>query len=349
MQRLRVLQKKYYNELGGKSPFFRAWFGDWRSNDNTPVHIVTEKGSVRGTTKNKDTGWDIQVSGKVFNETKSHDSSKAKTAISYLDYINGLVENAVLLDSYTVPSKKAKSENSVMMHSMYALCDNDNGIDLIKMYVEEMRDPNTNGTDKRSYQLQNIAKQQLSAKGSGKSLAQSFSAADSYTISYLFKIVKQFDKNFNPEPSSKVVNEDGTPKVVYHGTSRGGFTEFDTYFYLSKYGLFGNGAYFTESHSIADAYTHKGKGKNPQIYEAYLNIKNPIDMDAAADVNLWNKVLKNADYNEWAVYGDTNEQVFRKIEQELEDNYIPKYEGKELRPSFLLAQQISAWAKLQEA
>ncbi|MGN0182884.1 MAG: LPD23 domain-containing protein, partial [Candidatus Ornithomonoglobus sp.] len=133
----------------------------------------------------------------------------------------------------------------------------------------------------------------------------------------------------SPNTASKVVNDDGTPKVVYHGTSRGGFTEFDTYFYLSKYGLFGNGAYFTESHSIADAYTHKGKGENPQIYEAYLNIKNPIDMDAAADVSLWNKALENADYFERAEPGDTNEQVFRKIEEELADNYIPTYEGEE--------------------
>ena len=154
--------------------------------------------------------------------TKSHNQNYNLKARPYLDYINSIVENAVLLDSYTVPSKKAKSENSVMMHSMYALCDNGNGIDLIKMYVEEMRNPNTNGTDKRSYQLQNIAKQQLSAKGSGKSLAQSFSAADSYTISDLFKIVKQFDKNFNPEPSSKVVNEDGTPMGSIWGYERAG-------------------------------------------------------------------------------------------------------------------------------
>ena len=31
----------------------------------------------------------------------------------------------------------------------------------------------------------------------------------------------------NPSKASKVVNEDGTPKVVYHGTDKGGFYVFD--------------------------------------------------------------------------------------------------------------------------
>ncbi|MDY6315373.1 MAG: hypothetical protein SPL89_09460 [Clostridia bacterium] len=26
--------RKYYKEMGVKSPFFRAWFGDWRKLDN---------------------------------------------------------------------------------------------------------------------------------------------------------------------------------------------------------------------------------------------------------------------------------------------------------------------------
>ena len=273
MQRLRVLQKKYYNELGGKSPFFRAWFGDWRSNDNTPVHIVTEKGSVRGTTKNKDTGWDIQVSGKVFNETKAHIQYNNLNARPYVDYINSIVENAVLLDSHTVPLKKAKSENSVMMHSMYALCDSGNGTELIKMYVEEMRNPNTNGTDKRSYQLQNIAKAPTASVRVQDNIPSSLTntvSANVYTISDLFKIVKQFDKNFNPVPSSKVVNEDGTPKIMY----RGGNEEINIFDRKkSSYSnLYGRGFYFTDSKGHASQY---GGAK-----EYYLDIKNPLEQNS---------------------------------------------------------------------
>ena len=41
-----------------------------------------------------------------------------------------------------------------------------------------------------------------------------------YSISDLFKIVKQHDKNFHPKPVNQaLLNEDGTPKVLYHGTN----------------------------------------------------------------------------------------------------------------------------------
>ena len=75
----------------------------------------------------------------------------------------------------------------------------------------------------------------------------------------------------DPENASKVVNDDGTPKIVYHGTSNGGFNSFDTY--GSNFGLFGNGSYFTESENVAKSYTNKGKGNNKQVYSVYLDIK----------------------------------------------------------------------------
>lgn len=80
---------------------------------------------------------------------------------------------------------------------------------------------------------------------------------------------------------SAVRDENGNLVVMYHGTSRGGFTIFDVY--GSNYGLFGGGSYFTSSRSVAQNYTKKGKGDNPQIYAVYLNIKKPMDMDAQAD------------------------------------------------------------------
>lgn len=49
---------------------------------------------------------------------------------------------------------------------------------------------------------------------------------DEITIADLVTLVKQYDKNFFPKPASKVVNADGTPKVMYHGTLND-FTAFD--------------------------------------------------------------------------------------------------------------------------
>ena len=201
--------RRYFKEMREKSPFFRAWFGDWRANDTTKVKVADKKGAVRGKTKNLDTGWDIQVSGKVFNESK-HFADKNQRALPYLDYINSIVENAVLLDSYAIPENKAKSLNSVMMHSLYAIADMGKGKELVKLYIEELNDVNSDGTVKRAYQLQNIENQQSGVQGSGKNLSPITQTADVNTVSQLFNLVKQKDKNFNPKPSSTLVNENGT-------------------------------------------------------------------------------------------------------------------------------------------
>ena len=71
----------------------------------------------------------------------------------------------------------------------------------------------------------------------------------------------------NPKKASKVVNADGTPKIMYHG-SGADFTVFDKK--KAKYsGTFGRGFYFTDSKSHAGTY-----GK---LYEVYLDVKNPVD------------------------------------------------------------------------
>lgn len=143
------LAKRYWGGMGVKSPFFRAWFGDWRANDGSLVQIVDQAGDARGVQKNEDTGWDIRVSGKVFSES-GHRAKKNQGAVPYLPYINDIVKKAVLLDSYGIGSGKEKSANSLLMHSMYAVADTGNGPELLKLYVEEMNDPNQDNTSKRA-------------------------------------------------------------------------------------------------------------------------------------------------------------------------------------------------------
>lgn len=228
--------QRNYKEMGVKSPFFRAWFGDWRAYDKTPITVAIEQGDARGKKINNDTGWSIQVSGKIFNETKSHIQKQNVYAQAYLPYINSIVENAVLFDSSIIPSEKAKSINSAFMHTFFALADSGNGPEILKLYVEELNDANSDGTIKRAYQLQNIEKQQLSVKGSGNTpLASSISTADIHTVADLFEVVKSKNKGFQPKPvNSLVLNADGTPKVFYHGAKKnGGFTVFKDWQYFT--------------------------------------------------------------------------------------------------------------------
>ena len=264
------LARRYWTEMREKSPFFRAWFGDWRVNDRTPVQVANKAGDTRGIQENEDTGWSIQVSGKVFNETRNHAATGNRRARAYLPYINDIVKKAVLLDSYTMADTKEKSSNSLLMHSLYAVADAGNGSELLKLYVEEMNDPNRTDTTKRAYQLQNIEVSSLTGENntesSGHALA-SFKTADIRTVADLFAAVKSRDANFNPKPASKIVNEDGTPMVVYHGTSNR-FTQFkDTEISPREGSIF-----FAQNREDAEAYSGNGT-----IMEVYVNLQNPID------------------------------------------------------------------------
>ena len=330
---------QYLEEMGTKSPFFRAWFGDWRANDNTAVKIANKKGSERGITKNIDTGWNIQISGKVFNETKSHNSKNSKSGVSYLDYINSIVENAVLLDSYTVPSNRAKSANSAMMHSFYAIANSGNGDEIIKMYVEELNDVNRDGTITRAYQLQNITKAPMaSVRVQRKSHSSLTSTTDAniYTVSQLFDLVKQNDKNFNPKPSSLVVNDDGTPRIVYHGTDSN-FTVFDRNSFNTNEpsgDYVGEGFFFSKSIGTAKKY-----GSN--IISAYLNIRNPLVINTNEDAKNFRNTFFNmyqngdqeirdiigGDYDYFSILEENPSMIRRELEKRGYDGLIDNLYG----------------------
>lgn len=95
----------------------------------------------------------------------------------------------------------------------------------------------------------------------------------------------------HPDNASKVVNEDGTPKIMYHGTSEqnGNFTVFDESKAVKRGGLgfkaLGKGNYFTATPLI-------GKERyGSRVIEAYLSIQKPLIVesgvtfrDAAAEI-----------------------------------------------------------------
>ena len=303
-----ALARRYYQEMGEKSPFFRAWFGDWRANDNdTAVQIATQQADARGSVLNADTGWNVQISGKVFNETKNHTASYNVAAQQYLPYINDIVSKAVLLDSFGVDSKKAKSSNSLLMHSLYAVADIGNGPEVLKLFVEEMNNPNSSDTNKRAYQLQNIEKYRAAEKSSQKTASSISSAAGTiHTVADLFAYVKSQDSHFAPNPPSKVVNADGTPKVVYHGTN----AEF-TVFHSS------NGTYwFSESMDYAEAMAEERGGN--EIMEAFLDIKEPyyakLSPGKFSDPNSEAQIIREAKaggYDGVVIEADTTNELLK--------------------------------------
>lgn len=135
---------------------------------------------------------------------------------------------------------------------------------------------------------------------------------------------------------SKVTDAQGHPEIVYHGTARDDFSQFDTF--GSNYGLMGQGAYFTENAGVASEYTSKGargleqRGQEsaPTVYPVYLSLQSPIDMDAPADVDAWQRAFD--EYLDPSVLPDnpTNEQVYREVEDSVRDEGVPSYEGAEI-------------------
>lgn len=99
----------------------------------------------------------------------------------------------------------------------------------------------------------------------------------------------QFTAKGSEAPSSVVTDHHGQPLVVYHGTSAN-FDAFDPA-KSNPNSLLGPGHYFTDNQSVAESYQkgnalredHPGEQHDaPRTIKAYLNIRNPFDVDAWA-------------------------------------------------------------------
>ena len=77
-------------------------------------------------------------------------------------------------------------------------------------------------------------------------------------------------------PNTKVVDEDGNPKVVYHGTPNN-FNAFSKEMFgtSTDRGIWGNGFYFSDSEQYAKTYEKRGD-KQGKTLSVFLNIKRPL-------------------------------------------------------------------------
>lgn len=122
---------------------------------------------------------------------------------------------------------------------------------------------------------------------------------------------------------SKVRDENGNLLTVYHGSKTAGFTVFDGSQGQGNY-KFGKNkvTFFTESERVANSYIPtKDTGG---IYEGYLNLKNPLIIDA--DGSYWNTIDY---YGDGSLLATTNEIVQDALnggEYDADGNWIP-YDG----------------------
>lgn len=104
---------------------------------------------------------------------------------------------------------------------------------------------------------------------------------------------------------SKVLDAEGKPLVVYHGTPQGGFEEFSPSA-ISDQTLMnqqGPGFYFTDKANASQykkSVNKNSKAAKPMLYEVYLSIKNPLVVSKRSgniDLNAIKQVYLNGDYD----------------------------------------------------
>ncbi len=292
IQKAEKWARKFYKELGVKSPFFRAWFGDWRAADKKSTKILEatliEGKNPRGTFVNKDTGWEIVSSSVGYDETISH-SGKDKLSVLAMRNVDRIIENGVLFDTETSEyGRGKKSIHTAFMHKFYSLIKIKEQFCIAKLAVEESYLPGQNKTHKKFYHVRAIKIEPVSSVEIGKSHTSIMENTDSnISISDLFKIVKQHDKNFHPKPVNKAfLNEDGTPRVVYHGSNQE-FSVFDLQMSGKNFGETSQGFFFfinkkSAYPNSATDYANEisKKGGTPKVYACYLSIKKPLRLDS---------------------------------------------------------------------
>lgn len=95
----------------------------------------------------------------------------------------------------------------------------------------------------------------------------------------------------NPSKASKVVDENGEPKVMYHGTPWGEFNTFKHFQPNTGDRTKPGGIYFATNSFLANRYTRGEFNKglsNPHIFEVFLNIRNPF-------INIANEIKERKD------------------------------------------------------
>ncbi|EGO63488.1 putative methyltransferase type 11 [Acetonema longum DSM 6540] len=278
---VRSWAEHFWDTVGVKSPFFRSWFGDWRVNDQTHVPITTITGTeatqsknvkaaakeatawakkqpeFRGERKNKDTGWDINISKAVLNETSYYAITNGKIdSVKAIASIPDIVENAILVSTET---NRHDVPEVPFVHTFVAPLSIGNNDYLTELTVKETL------KGKQAYHLNAIKITPLDSHVLGRNksapgLSEKTNGVSANTVADLLNLVKP-PTGTNYGKSSAVVDKQGMPLIVYHGTKQS-FSTFDPQKIESEDGFF-----FTTNRDTAKEYGN--------IIPAYLNIKNP--------------------------------------------------------------------------
>ena len=261
---------------------FKRWFGDWEMlAEAYPEHEIFDideaykfaRGNLQGgefTSKDGHTatlgrsGIDKMNSGLARGKT----GNNRLHALAFAN-VGKLFGNSELLEAE--PPRDGDS-NIKQYLKFYAPLYMDGRFYVVKITARELYSGN------KLYSLEGldiIEESEYRGQPRG-SKENSISADYSDSVKNFVRKIREVKRNV-----SKVVDENGEPKVVYHGSPYYGFT------------IFKNESYFTAQKNYAARY--KKGGNNSGIYDVFLDIKNPFDTRSKREREIFEKEF----YRKW--------------------------------------------------
>jgi hypothetical protein len=275
---------------------FKKWFGDWegayrmQSILSLKPEIVTEgnisKEKARelydaiGTIKNKD-GRAVEFVKNSFGKIVRHKGYDTKRIMSKMAEIFKQAEYAFFETELLKEGHKDHSSNYVGYHHYVGKFSSDGKEYFIRFTVVETK---VNKSKKKAEGFtphkfhsstitdvgiyENTINPSVESQGTYLATGKNDGITDA-------KLQSFFKKANN---SSKIVDENGEPKVVYHGTSNGKFNVFDKERIGEKWNADEVGFFFTDSEAIGKEYTspYPRSTGNPHLFNVYLNIEKPL-------------------------------------------------------------------------
>lgn len=266
-----------------RTPNFKKWFGDWETLaiinevENMPasaikLHESLDKAGIKeafksfGEVENRRDGRVVVFPSASAGKIRRHKGFDSGTVIKnfktlFETAIPAISEEEVLKDGH-----KAHGNIDAVEHYVNKFSANGNEY-FIRFTVPVIR--NNKGLDN----IHSSAISEVSIYKNGDSTLYPLNTAGSSSPSFIDRKLADFLNSVKPENVSKVVDENGEPMVVYHG-STAMFNEFKSKFIGHSTGTAdGRGFYFTTDKNYAEGF----KSKDGRVIEAFLDIRDTLD------------------------------------------------------------------------
>lgn len=202
--------KKFYKDLGVKSPFFRAWFGEWRAHDISPANVVSfayeESGELNYSSRkvyNGELKRNIIVDNAVIEDSLHYAkvNGDEKQIRKLLGKVDEILKKGILLDTQiSTRTSGHKKGSTQFMHYLYTPVSINGAPFVAKLSVEEY----DLTSQMRAYNLQRIEMSALSRAQFSQIIDENRGKyaynVDELSVAQLYEFVKTFDKDFTATP-----------------------------------------------------------------------------------------------------------------------------------------------------